>query len=71
MDSLTSNLLVNLDAGITGAVVREDWSGRSETVGILVKDDRAFILDELEDMSALNTIWLVHYMNTLHSLKTR
>jgi len=44
----TFYLFVHFDAGITGtAALGEDGTGGSETVGVLVKNDRPLILDEL------------------------
>lgn len=48
-DQTCTLLLVNLNTRIVSATIREDRAHGSETIGIFVKDHRAFILDKLKD----------------------
>lgn len=45
--------LINLNARVAGGAVDEYGAGSSETIGVLVEDNRAFILNELDTRTLL------------------
>jgi hypothetical protein len=62
-------LLVDFDAGIAGAALGEYGANRSKTVGVLIENNRTFILDELGGNIQHLPRKMATNKDTLHSLK--
>ena len=42
------DLSINVNTRVAGGAVREHGAGSGETIGIFVKDNRAFVLNKLD-----------------------